>query len=165
MPTSMPIEYTDELNNAFYEKLARPIEQRTATNVGRKRGEALARGLEGDPWESSAVGAAETAGTNALSDLWSNIGMQGAGMAREERLGGVQRDWQAGQADIGRQFQSAENEKLRGFQATMAELDRANQRRMKRSEGSGWGDVLGMGLGMAAGGFGAGAAKSIFAED
>lgn len=158
---SMPQEYTPEMTEDFYNKLARPLEERTAANVGKARSEALSRGLEGDPFEASAVGAARTAGTNALSDLWANIGMQGAGMAREERMTGEGRDWQGGQAQLGREFQSTENEKLRAFQQQMAELDRANQRRIAEENSSGWGDVLGTAAGMFTGGLGAGAAKAI----
>lgn len=156
-----PREYTPELQQQFYESMARPIEQRTAAGVGRKRGEALSRGLEGDPWETSAVGGVETAGTSALADLWSNISMQGAGMAREERMTGEGRQWQAGQAQIGREWQSAEDVKRQAFAERMAELDRANQRRMKRDEGGGWGDIAGMAAGYFTGGLGAGAAKAI----
>ncbi len=89
---SYPQEYTPEMTEEFYKSLARPIEERTNANVGRVRGEALARGLEGDPWESLGVASTRDRGTNALSDLWSNISMQGAGMARQERLAGEERE-------------------------------------------------------------------------
>jgi hypothetical protein len=69
---------------------------------------------------------------------------------------GEQNTWNAGQAEIGREFQSVENDKLRAFQERMAEMDRANQRRMGRGQGSGLGDIAGMAAGYFTGGLGAG---------
>jgi len=159
---SLPQEFTPEFNEDFYKSLSRPIEERTASDVGRARGEALARGLEGDPFEASGVNNARNTGSNQLADLWSGINMQGAGMAREERLTGEGRTYESGEAEKGRQFQSVENEKLRSFQAQMAELDRANQRRMNRgNKSSGLGDIAGLAAGYFTGGLGAGLAKKI----
>ena len=159
---NMPQEFTPEMNQDFYDSLSRPIQERTDANVGKVRGEALARGLEGDPFESTGVSAVRNSGSNALADLWSNINMQGADKARQERMVGEGQDWQAGQSQLGRDFQSAESEKQRSFQAQMSELDRANQRRMDRgNKSNGWGDIAGLAAGYFTGGIGAGLAKKM----
>jgi hypothetical protein len=110
----------------FYKSLARPINEQTDANVGKVRGEALARGLEGDPFESLGVASARNSGTNALSDLWSNISMQGAGMAREERMIGEGRDWQSTESQKGRDWQSGENVANRNFQEKMTQTNYDN---------------------------------------
>ena len=161
MADMYPKEYTPELRQSFYESLARPVREQEALNVGRARSEALSRGLEGDPFEAASVGAARTAATNALSDLWSGISMQGAGMARQERLTGEARQYETAETEKARAYQTSENEKLRAFQAQMAELDRANQRRIARGSRGGLGDIAGLAAGYFTGGLGAGLAKKI----
>lgn len=115
----MPLqEFTPEINQDFYNKLARPIAQQGAERQGQARGEALARGLSGDPFEASAVGAARTGTDNALADLSAGIAYQGAGMQREERLRGQSRDWQVED----RNFGAAEQAKNRDLQERLARL-------------------------------------------
>ena len=122
-----PKEYTPEMTEDFYKSLARPIEEGTARNVGAARSEALSRGMEGDPFESLGVASARSRGTEALGDLWSDISMRGAGMAREERMGTESREdmqaFQAEQAKLGRDWTSAENVEGRKFKERMSNLE------------------------------------------
>lgn len=119
---SRPKEYTPEMTQDFFKSLARPIEEQTRSNVGKARGEALRRGLEGDPFESLGVAKARTEGSNQLADLWSGISMQGAGMARDERLTGEGRAWQSEEAQKNRDFQSTESIADKQFQEFMSKL-------------------------------------------
>lgn len=128
---SMPKEYTPEMNQQFFDTLARPINERTDANVGKARGEALARGLEGDPFEASGVNNARNTGSNQLSDLWSGINMKGADAARQERLTTEGQDWTAGQAQLGRDFSSSEADKNRAFQERMTQINYDNARGME----------------------------------
>ena len=153
-----PKEFTPEMTEDFYKSLARPIEERTNLNVGRARSEALARGMEGDPFESLGVASARNAGADALGDLWSGISMQGAGMAREERMRNLEREdvqafgaeqtglgrewqsgesqkgrvWQSGESQKGRVWQSAENVENKRFQERMAQRAYDDARSMER---------------------------------
>ena len=122
MPASMPKEYTDEMNQNFYESLARPIEERTNVNVGKARSEALARGMEGDPFESLGVASARNSGANQLGDLWSGIAMQGADKARQERMVGEGQAFSSGEAQKTRDWTSAENDESRAFSEKMSNL-------------------------------------------
>lgn len=144
-----PPEYTPEMDKAFYDKLSRPIEERTNLNVGKARSEALARGMEGDPFESLGVASARNAGANALGDLWSGISMQGADRAREERMrnteredtqafgaeqAGLGRDWTSGESKLGRDWTSGENAEARRFKERMTQVDYDNDVAMNRRE-------------------------------
>ncbi|MCK5236574.1 MAG: hypothetical protein KAR06_06270 [Deltaproteobacteria bacterium] len=117
-----PREFTPEINEDFYQKLARPIKRRTAANVAGARGAALSRGLEGDSYERGAVSAAQESGDAQLSDLFADIQYRGAGLEREERLTGEGRQFQTGEREAGQEFESAEGEKLRAFQERMGKL-------------------------------------------
>lgn len=127
-PQYFPQEYTPELTEEFYKRLARPIREETRTGVGQARSEALARGMEGDPFEAIGMGAARTGGATQLADLYAGLGMRGAGMQREERLTGEEREYRTGEREAGQEFQSAEAEKLRAFQERMAQLGYAQWR-------------------------------------
>jgi len=152
MPYS-PQEYTPELTEEFYKRLARPIEEETLKNVGLARSEALARGMEGDPFEAIGVANAREAGTNALANLYANLGWQGAGWAREERLNREARDWQAAEQEKNRIWEANEREKARAFQEHLARLQYEWQKKLKKR--SFW-DYLG-GMAGQAGGIYAGA--------
>lgn len=128
---SRPKEYTPEMTQDFFNSLARPIEEQTSRNVGKARGEALRRGLEGDPFESLGVAKARTEGSNQLADLWSGISMQGAGMARDERLTGEGRDWQSQEAQKSRDFMSTEAIANRQFAEHMANVGYDNIRSLE----------------------------------
>lgn len=125
---SAPQEYTPEITEEFYNKLSRPIQQRTAERAGAKRGEALARGLAGDPWEASAVGGAEAEGDQQLSDLYSKLNYDVAGLQRDERLTGEDRA-----------FRRAEAHDARAFQEKMARLGyQESQAQWGREKNLGW---------------------------
>ena len=138
MPASMPQEYTPEMNKDFFESLARPIEERTNLNVGKARSEALARGMEGDPFESLGVASARNQGAQQLGDLWSGISMRGADRAREERMTNLNREdtqaFSAEQAQFGRDWQSGENAENKRFQERMAQINYDNDVAMNRRE-------------------------------
>jgi len=150
-----PQEYTPELTEEFYKRMAKPIEEETARNIGLARSEALARGLEGDPFEAIAVSGARKAGTESLADLYAKLGWQGAGWGREERLGREGREWNAGESEKARAWQGAESEKQRAFRERLANLQYQWQRKLLRESQPDFWDYLGQGLGTA-GSFGLG---------
>jgi len=123
---SMPQEYTPEMTQNFYESLSRPIEERTRLNVGKARSEALARGMEGDPFESLGVASARNQGAQQLGDLWSGISMQGADKARQERMTKEGRDWQTTENAEAREWQSQEADAGRAFQEKMTQTNYDN---------------------------------------
>lgn len=147
---SAPKEYTPEITEDYYDTLSRKIQQRGDADVGRARGEALARGRAGDPFETSAVGMSRAGTSQELGDLYAGLNWNVAGLQREERLGGVERDFQAGEA-----------EKERGFRETMAKRgydfqnDFANTQNRRSQQAALWQIPLGAGskaLGAWAGG-------------
>lgn len=115
---SAPQEFTPELNEDLYNKMARKISQNGAADVGNARGEALSRGLTGDPFEASAVGEARNNTTNQLNDLYTGMNYDVAGKAREERLMGQTRGYQVED----RNFSAAESDKNRALQERLARL-------------------------------------------
>lgn len=140
----MPQEYTPELTQAFYKKMARPIKQRGAQMVGKARGEMLARGMEGDPMEGLMTAGARAGTSQELADLYTGMGMQGAGMRREERLGETQRGWQTGERVGGQEWEtgervggqewrSAEGEKSRAFNERMARIQHERMQDMAKT--------------------------------
>ena len=146
-------EYTPEINAEYLKALQRPIEQQGAVNVGRARGEALRRGLEGDPFEALRVGGAINNTANSLSDTRANLAFQTAGVAQQERYGKEQ-------LASTQQFNAAEAEKDRAFKERMtimeqnyrAAMQRAQDRAQRRSF---WPNLIGntvaTGVGMYAG--------------
>jgi len=100
---SAPLEFTPELTQDFYNKLARPIQQQGAADVGTARSESLARGLTGDPFEAQMTGAARANTANQLSDTWANMNYAQAGLQEQERMTGQQNTWQAEQSALNRQ--------------------------------------------------------------
>jgi len=139
------IEYTPEVLGDFYKRLARPIELGTQQNIANFRRQALQRGLTGTPYESLGTASLSSAGTQSLSDLWANLNWQKAMAQREERLGQQNKDWQALQTQLGREWQSQEAQKQRDFQRRMAEL----QRKWQEEDSPGFLDFLGQGIGSA----------------
>lgn len=111
-------EYTPEINEDFYNRLSRRTSERGAQAVGQARSEALARGLEGDPFEASAVGSARAGTSNELADLDANLNYNVAGLRREERLGQQQRGYQVEDRD----FRAAQDERQRNFTERLARL-------------------------------------------
>ena len=106
-------EFTPEINQAFLSRLTGQASRRGATARGRKRREAIERGLEGDPFEASAVGGVEQGTRDLISDLETDFAFRGAGLQREERLIGEGRGFQTSER-LGRQeFSAGESEKDR----------------------------------------------------
>jgi len=152
----MPFEYTPEINADYLKALQRPIIQQGAVNVGKARGEALRRGLEGDPYEALRVGGAVNNTANSLADTNANLAFQTAGVAQQERYGKEQLASQ-------QNFSAAENEKTRAFTERMkimeqnyqAAMARASERAQRRSF---WPNLIG---GVAATGAGIYAGKKL----
>lgn len=111
----MPAEYTPEINQDYLANLLKGVDTEAAAQRGRARSEALARGLEGDVFEASAVGAVDSAALNEKSALKSDLAFKMAGLNRDERLMGQQRDWQV---------------EDRNFAATQREADRRLQEKL-----------------------------------
>ena len=91
----MPKEFTPEITEDFYNRLASGIEKRGAQNVGLARSEALSRGLTGDPYEAAAVGSARQGTSQQLGDLGADLAYKVAGFGREERLGRERMDFES----------------------------------------------------------------------
>lgn len=117
-----PQEFGPELTEAFYKKMARPIEERGKQRVGEVRGEALRRGMVGDPFEALGVSGARGQTSQELSNLYAGLGMEGAGRAREERLIGEGYEFQTGERVGTQEFESEEAQKQRAFQENMARI-------------------------------------------
>lgn len=156
MPSQYASEFTPELDEQYLRRLLAPTEKRGEQFRQRRFSEALGRGLQGDPFESSAVGGADQATLEALANLEADFNFQRAGLTREERLIGE-----------GREFQSGEAEKQRGFQASEAAKDRSLQNflsgeKMRYLRQTGQDEFLNsliQGAGSVAGGFLAGRRK------
>lgn len=151
-------EFTPEINQSLYERMARPVREQGARDVASARSTSLARGLTGDPFEASLTGLAKQGTANKLSDINADIQWTGAGMARDERLTGEQRAYGTSEREAGQQFQGAQNEANRAFQERLARLGYQNQREQADRESEGGllqlgGTVLGTYLGGPAGGY------------
>lgn len=152
-----PKEFTPEVNEDFYQSLARKIKDRGITRAGTARSEALSRGLGGDPYEASAVGLANQGTDAELGDLESNLAYNVAGLGREERLGQQARGYEVED----RNFGAAEADKDRAFRERMARMgmdwqgDQANTANRRSMQAALWQIPLGgaaMGLGRWMGG-------------
>ncbi len=110
-----PKEFTPEITEAFFNRLAGNIRKRGERNRGLARSEALSRGLERDPFERSAVSVQREKTKRAVGDLEADIGFRVAGLQREERIGTERRE------DV-QSFQSGEADKDRAFREKLARL-------------------------------------------
>lgn len=113
-----PQEFTPELNEDFVNRLAGRAEARGAVRQGQARSEALSRGLEGDVFESSAVGGARAETDQEIKDIEGDFAYNVAGLAREERLGKQNRGYEVED----RNFSAGEAEKNRALQERLARL-------------------------------------------
>ena len=119
-----PQEFSPELSQDFLDNLTRPIEKRGAEDEGRAYSEAASRGLSGQAFAGSLVGAAREGTADRKSRAVSDFNYNLANMTREERLRDQGREWEL--AD--QQFAAAEAEKARAFQARLAEMGYAARR-------------------------------------
>lgn len=142
-------EYTPEITTNYLANLQKPIEERGIQNVGRARGEALRRGLTGDPFESLRVGTAINNTSNELTNANNNLAYNVAGLQREERMIGEKNA-----------FESAEAEKQRKFQEQMAVMQNnyannllASQRQWAKQDNAAnfWPNLLGNTVSLAGG--------------
>lgn len=115
---SGPTEFTPEVNEDFYNKLARGIQTQGDQQVGQARGEALSRNLTGDPFEASATAMTRANTGNQLSDLKASTQYNVAGMARDERMMNTQRGW----TKEDQSFSAGEADKNRAMQERLARL-------------------------------------------
>lgn len=120
-------EFTPEITADYLKRLQQPIIEQGAVSVGRARGEALRRGMAGDPFEALRVGAAEAGTQRALADTGANLAFNVAGMQQQERYGKEQLASQ-------QQFSAAEAEKSRQFEAQQAQITRDYQAALQRAQ-------------------------------
>ena len=111
-------EFTPEITEDLYKRMAARITRQGDTNVGLAHEEALARGLTGDPYEASLVGAARGSTAGQLADLDADLNFKVAGLGREERM--RKEDWAHSdeQAALDRSFQERLAERGYDFQNT-----------------------------------------------
>src|SRR3990167_10361316 len=130
-----PFEFTPELDEAFYQRLARRTGEREARNVGLARSEALARGQAGDPLETSLTGEARSQASQELSDIGLGLGLESAGRRREERLIGEGRTFETGEAEKDRAFRERMSRLGYEFQTSLADTEyRRNKSLSKQSD-------------------------------
>ena len=147
------MEFTPEINEDFYGRLAGRIARRTDAGVGQARGEALARGRQGDAFETSAVGMARGRGAEELNDLDAELAYKLAGMQREERLTKEGQVFQAGESQKDREAEEREREfnwlRYGGQAADAAKTAnrRAYQGALWSAGASAAGNVIGRGIG------------------
>lgn len=120
-------EYTPEINADYLKSIQRPVIQQGNVAVGQARGEALRRGLEGDPFEALRVGGAVNNTNNRLTDMNADLAYKTAGLQRDERMG-------LENFNRTTAFQSAEAEKDRQFKERMAVQERAYQDAVRRAQ-------------------------------
>jgi len=146
-----PKEFTPEISEDYYNRLAGRIQKRGEQSVGLARGEALAAGREGDPYEGVLTGAARSSTSRELADLDANLAYQLAGLGREERLIGEGRGWQSAESQ-------KEFERDTAFRERMARLNEtwqdeaestANRRQMQQALWSLPATLIGAGAGFA----------------
>lgn len=147
-------EFTPEVNQAFYDKMANRIKNQGAADVGNARSEALSRGMAGDPFEAQAVGASRAATGNTLADFDATLGYNVAGLQREERMGVQNRGYQVED----RNFDAAEAEKDRAFRQRMMELgyDQESDREAKSNRRGYQSAITNAGIGLVGKGVGYG---------
>jgi hypothetical protein len=130
----MAFAYTPEINAEYLKSMQRPVVQQGNVDVGRARGEALRRGLEGDPFEALRVSGAVNNTSNRLTDMNANLAYNVAGLQREERMGTENfnrtTSFQAGEAEKDRQFKERMAVQERAYQDA---IRRAQQRAQRRS--------------------------------
>ena len=118
----MAKEFTPEVTQDFYNRLAAGIQKQGGYDVGQARSEALARGLTGDPFEASLTGMARSSTANRLADLDANLAYNVAGLNREERLIGEGRQYGTSERLGSQEFQNEQNQAQMSFQDRMARL-------------------------------------------
>lgn len=124
-------EYTPEMSKSYLASLLQPIDDFSRVDEGRATAEAASRGLLGQAYEGSAIGAVRSGARNEKARTIGAFNLDVANKMREERLGSQSR----GYAVEDRNFASVEAEKMRNFQQKMAEMgymhDDASARRDK----------------------------------
>lgn len=123
----MAFEYTPEITQGYLDELNRPIMQRGAQQVGQARGEALRRGLTGDPFEALKVGEAQNSMNTNLASTNANLRYGIAGLQREERMGTENFNKES-------TFKSGEAQKDRDSQERMANIQREYQAAFQRAQ-------------------------------
>jgi hypothetical protein len=150
-------EFTPEITNDYLSRLEQSYAKTRDLSAGRARGNALDRGLEGDPTEAIGVLGAENQYNQSVGDSYSNLAMQVAGMGRDERLTDENNLYKTGEREAAQAWQSGENEKQRSFDERMMAAKAAWERDAARKKNrTNWGSVLGgvagAGAGVLAGG-------------
>jgi hypothetical protein len=106
-------EYTPEVTQNYLKSLQQPIQQQGAVDVGQARGEALRRGMAGDPFEALRVGAAQNTMNTNMANTNANLAFNVAGQAQQERVG--KENLQSQQT-----FQDTEQQKQNAFATQQA---------------------------------------------
>lgn len=116
----LPFGFSQDLVDQYRKNLDRPIEEQGAQDVGKARSEALARGLSGDPFESSLTGAARQGTQAQLAGVNSDLAWKMAGLTHGDAQQQKGWDFQAGQNDQDRAL-SRERMQMERDQANAAE--------------------------------------------
>ena len=130
----MAFEYTPEITADYLTQLKRPIEERGVQQVGQARGEALRRGLTGDPFESLRVGSAQASTNRDLTGTEANLAYNTAGLRREERMVGEKNIYESAEAEKQRVFQEKMSATMFNYQnALQASQNLYNKQQNQRS--------------------------------
>lgn len=132
---NLPVGYTPDSLNSYFQGQLAPIDQQTAQNVGSAQTSAVARGLAGTPTETGAMGTAKYYGDLAKNQAAGSLAMNMAGLSNQDALIKGQQQWQSGENTLARQqqlqlanlgygFQTGENrqQNIWGQQAGLAGL-------------------------------------------
>ena len=137
----MAFEYTPEINADYLTQLRQPILDRGTQQVGQARGEALRRGLTGDPFESLRVGAAQNSMNQGLAGAEAGLAYNTAGLRREERLIGEKNTYESAEAEKQRKFQAQMAETQGNYQWMLQKMQNDASRGAANAQG--WGTAVG----------------------
>lgn len=145
-------EFTPEITNDYLSRLEQSYAKTRDVNAGRARGDALSRGLEGDPMEAIGVLGADNQYAQSVGDSYANLAMQVAGMGRDERLTDEGNQYKTSERIATEAWKSGEADKQRSFDERMQAAELAYRREVDRKKNrTNWGSIIGGTLGAGAG--------------
>jgi hypothetical protein len=141
-------EYAPELDQSVLDAIRRKIQEERQQQIAEARGSAISSGLSlGSGYEAVRTSLADRSATNAETDAMVQMSLERARMAREERLGQIQRDYQSLETQKQRAFEAGQADLVRQFEAQQAELQRQFEeaQQNKAIKAQGISDIAGLG--------------------
>lgn len=144
--TPLPLGFTSDDLNSYYQSLINPIEATTQQNVQSAQTNAVARGLDGTATETGGMAGAQYYGDMAKANALGGLKFQMAGLSNQDALIGSQQNWQANQNQLNRQQQITLDQMGYGFKSSLM----GQQNKYNVSSG-----LMGLGSSIAGSGIGA----------